>query len=138
VVGVSTLAALAMNLPFSSRPVCPVLDARKGEVYSALYDTSSGTPRAVIEDSATALDALFTKISEKSQGAAPVFIGPGLKAYSDQIAMMAPQAALAPELSMVRASVVGRLAFDRAGEAVDAGALVPAYLRRSEAEIKSG
>ena len=38
VAGVSTLAALALNIPFSSRLVCPVLDARKGEVYGALLD----------------------------------------------------------------------------------------------------
>lgn len=127
-----------MNLPFSSRPVCPVLDARKGEVYSALYDTSSGTPRAVIEDSAMTLDALFAKIAEKAPGAAPVFVGPGLKAYSGEIARKAPGGLIAPEHSLVRASVVGRLAFDRAGEATDAAAVVPVYLRRSEAEIKSG
>lgn len=127
-----------MNVPFSIRPVCPVLDARKGEVYSALYDTSSGSPRAVIEDSAMTLDALFAKIAEKEPGAAPIFIGPGLKVYSDQIAKRAPDAVLAPEHALVRASAVGRLAFDRAGQATDAAALVPMYLRRSEAEIKSG
>src|SRR2546430_4410472 len=34
---VPTLDAMAASLPFAALPVCPVLDARKGEVYASLY-----------------------------------------------------------------------------------------------------
>lgn len=135
-IGVSTLAALAMNLPFSSRLVCPVLDARKGEVYTALYDTSQGFPRAVMEDAAMTPAALISEISKR--GLSVVFLGSGLDVYSKQIEEGVPGAVLAPGLSLVRASVIGSLGFERSGEAVDPAELTPAYLRRSEAEIKFG
>lgn len=138
VVGVSTLAALAMNILFSSRLVCPVLDARKGEVYSALFDTSSGSPKAVIEDSVMTLDALLEEISKKTPLSEVIFLGKGLEVYSKEIEKKAPGALLAPGLSLVRASSVGLLGFDRIGEAVDSSTLSPVYLRRSEAEIKFG
>jgi tRNA threonylcarbamoyladenosine biosynthesis protein TsaB len=116
VVGVSTLAALAMNIPFSPRLVCPVLDARKGEVYAALYDTSQGFPLAVMEDSAMAPAALFGELSKRGlDGGEVVFLGSGLEAYSKQIEEGAPGAVLAPGLSLVRASVIGALGFERSG-----------------------
>lgn len=137
-VGVSTLAALAMNIPFSSRLVCPVLDARKGEVYTALYDTSQGFPRAVMEDAAMTPAALIAEISKRGIGDSVVFLGSGLDVYSKEIEEGVPGAALAQGLNLVRASVIGSLGFERAGEAVDPALLTPAYLRRSEAEIKFG
>ena len=126
-----------MNIPFSSRLVCPVLDARKGEVYAGLYDTSAGFPKAVIEDSVMTLKAFLEEISKKALGS-PVFLGKGLEAYSREIEERAPSALMAPGLSLVRASNVGLLGFEKAGEAIEAAALAPVYLRRSEAEIKFG
>lgn len=137
-VGVSTLAALAMNIPFSQRLVCPVLDARKGEVYAALYDTSGGFPNAVMEDAALTPSALFNEISKRGLGGSVVFLGSGLEVYSKKIEEGVPGAVLAPGLSLVRASLVGSLGFERSGEAVEPFALTPVYLRRSEAEIKFG
>ncbi|MBF0567175.1 MAG: tRNA (adenosine(37)-N6)-threonylcarbamoyltransferase complex dimerization subunit type 1 TsaB [Nitrospirae bacterium] len=40
VAGVSTLEGLAWNFPYSRYPVCPIIDARRGEVYGALYEWS--------------------------------------------------------------------------------------------------
>src|SRR5262245_65741737 len=53
VIGVPTLDALAWTLPFCGYPVCPILDAKKNEVYAGLYRTLDGelevleAPRAV-------------------------------------------------------------------------------------------
>jgi len=41
----STLEVLAARLPFCQTPVCALLDARREEVYGAVYDTSNGVPR---------------------------------------------------------------------------------------------
>ncbi|MDA0336485.1 MAG: tRNA (adenosine(37)-N6)-threonylcarbamoyltransferase complex dimerization subunit type 1 TsaB [bacterium] len=43
----STLEALAARVPFCRMPVCTLLDARRGEVYGAVYDTSGGEPRQI-------------------------------------------------------------------------------------------
>lgn len=138
VVGVSTLAALAMNMPFSSKLVCPVLDARKNEVYAALYDTSSGRPEAVLEEASLNTGALCDEISKRGHGDSVVFLGSGLEVYSKEIKERLPRAVLATGLSMVRAGIVGSLGFERAKDAVDPASLSPVYLRKSEAEIKFG
>lgn len=136
-VGVSTLAALAMNVPYSTRPVCAVLDARKGELYAAVYDTSTGTAEAVMPDAAMTPDALFDEL-EKRGLSSPVFLGSGLEVYSKRIEEALPGALLAEGLPIVRASSVGRLGYVKRGEAAGPEALSPVYLRRSEAEIKFG
>jgi tRNA threonylcarbamoyladenosine biosynthesis protein TsaB len=127
-----------MNIPFSTRLVCPVLDARKGEVYAALYDTSEGLPKAVMGDSAMAPEALFAEIARRGLSTSVVFLGSGLEVYSKKVVEALPAAVLATEHSMVRASAVGRLAFESTENAVDPAGLTPVYLRRSEAEIKFG
>lgn len=126
-----------MNVPYSTRPVCPVLDARKGELYAAAYDTSTGVPKALLEDGAMTPEALFAEL-EKLGLSSPVFLGSGLEVYSRRIAEALPGAALAEGLSVVRASIVGRLGYGKRAEAAGPEALSPVYLRRSEAEIKFG
>lgn len=137
-VGVSTLAALAMNIPFSTKIVCPILDARKNEVYAALYDTSSGQPRAVLDEAAMPVDALCDEILKRGLADSVVFLGSGLEVYLKRIEEKLPKAVLASGLSMIRGGVVGALGFERAYAALDPSGLSPVYLRKSEAEIKFG
>src|SRR3989304_2738806 len=47
VAGISTLEALAMNLPYSDKPVFPMLDARKKEVYAAVYKCNKKYGRTI-------------------------------------------------------------------------------------------
>lgn len=138
VIGISSLAALSMNIPYSSKTVCPVLDARKGEVYAALYETSSGSPRVVLDEAAMTIAALCKEIKDRGLEGSVVFLGAGLDVYSKEIAERLPQAVLARGLGAIRASTVGALAFERAGEAKGPHLLSPVYLRKSEAEIKFG
>src|SRR5262245_25257207 len=49
VVAVPTLDALASNIPFADAPVCPILDARKAEVYLSLYCTRDGRAQRLWE-----------------------------------------------------------------------------------------
>ncbi len=139
IAGVSTLASLAMNIPYSGRVVCPVLDARKGEVYTALYDTMSGLPRAVMPDSVLPPRSLVKEIEARGLEGDVVFLGSGLSVYMETLVGTLRDAYAAPQhLWHIRASNVGLLAFESAGEAVSPAELVPIYLRKSEAELKSG
>ena len=140
VAAVSTLEALALNLPRSHVPVCPVLDARKGEVYTALYDTSGGSAEAIVKDGALAPDSLFGLLREKGFHSGPViFTGSGLGAYSEEIKGALKGAVLAPEpLWHIRASNVALIVKGRGLNGVDPGQLSPVYLRKSEAELKAG
>ena len=46
-VQISTLESLAARLPFCRLPVCTLLDARRGEVYAAMYETADGPPKQI-------------------------------------------------------------------------------------------
>ncbi len=136
-VSVPTLEAFAWNVPFSDRMVCPMLDARRKEVYSAVFKWSSEGFVRVIEEQALKAGRLLSLIDSPT-----IFLGEGAlinrelierelgnKALFGAPPQMVPSPANVAFLCMVKAEK---------GEYGDALAAVPAYLRRSEAEIKFG
>lgn len=126
-VAVSTLEALAGRLPYARHPVCPMLDARRQEVYAALYDTAEGYPRALSLPRAVAPQVL---LAERA-GAPTIFLGEGAFAYRELLAAY-PQALQAPfPWSRPEAAIVGWLGLAKlkAGQIADLGAIEPDYLR---------
>ena len=61
--GVSTLEALAQNLIGFDGLLCPVMNARRNQVYNALFDCQNGTITRLCDDRAIALDALDEELS---------------------------------------------------------------------------
>jgi tRNA threonylcarbamoyladenosine biosynthesis protein TsaB len=133
---VRTLDALAGNLPFADAAVCPLLDARKGEVYLSLYrwagdrmerqwDYLALSPRAAAER----LHPPVIVLGDGVPSCLPFLshLGAGLR--------VAPPSHAAPS-----AAVVGLLghAMLLSGDTVAAESLEPLYLRPSEAELKAG
>jgi tRNA threonylcarbamoyladenosine biosynthesis protein TsaB len=138
VAGVSTLKALALNLRYSGPLVCSVLDARKGEIYAALYGFSGDKPDILLEESALPPDKLFRSLQTKANGRQIVFLGSGLKAYSGAIKGAFKDAVFAPEpLWHVRASNIAILASEDGARNVAPEVLSPVYLRKSEVELKT-
>ena len=81
-IGVSTLDALAMQLPHQPRQVCAVLDARKKEIFAACYKTDRpGLPRRTMAPAALSAEALAGRISEDT-----LFIGDGTQVYGEYFA----------------------------------------------------
>lgn len=139
VVAVSTLEALAMNLRYTDMCVCPMLDARKGEVYAALYSFTVGGITPVVKESVMAPDVLFKTVEDAAEGAPVAFLGNGVEVYLEAVKKGVKKSVITPaSLWNIRASNVGLLAFERASSAVSPESLVPVYLRQSEAEIKQG
>ncbi len=138
VAGIPTLDALAWLLPWARVPVCPILDARKGEVYAGLYRTDAGRLERLWEYRTCAPEVLAADL--EATGVGPVvFVGDGVGAYGAVLsALLGPGARLAPPaLRLPSASTVAdlaRAAFGR-GEVADPLQLVPLYVRRSEAEL---
>jgi len=138
VVGVSTLEALAMNMRFSGMPVCPLLDARKGEVYTALYDPSGEDMDCIVDGTAVTPERLFEIIRSEAGGAPVAFLGDGLGVYEADVRENVDSAVIAPaSLWGVRASNTAMIAAGHTEAAVEPGALSPVYLRKSQAEIKA-
>ena len=136
VAGVSTLESLALNLRYSAHAVCPVLDARKGEVYAAIYRFNGAWAEPLLKDSVMAPEELYAAARDIS--APVVFLGPGLKTYGRAIVENAGPAVLAPEHTWhIKASNVAFLALKDPSAAVSPDLLTPAYLRRFVSGIKS-
>jgi tRNA threonylcarbamoyladenosine biosynthesis protein TsaB len=138
VVGVPTLEALAWRLPFCAYPVCPVLDAKKNEVYAALYRTLEGRLELLEAARAVAPTTLAEELRATADGPI-VFVGDAVGPFADVLVeTLGSRARLAPaDLRLPSAVTVGELggsALGR-GESADPASLVPLYLRPSEAEL---
>ena len=134
-VGVSTLEAMAESLAAYQGYVCPVMDARRSQVYNGLFLAENGTLRRIAPDRAIALEELKAELSALS---GPIFLvgdGSGLtyKTLSGDI----PGLVLPPEHRLHQRAVGVALAAAKqlaAGGTFDAAALTPNYLRLSQAE----
>jgi len=132
---VPTLDALAANLPFADAPVCPLLDARKGEVYAALYRSRG----SVMERQGTYL-ALSPQAAAERLDPPVIVLGDGVPACLPYLRRLGGALRVAPAAQSVpSAAVVGQLghAMLASGGGVTGDALTPLYLRPSEAELKA-
>lgn len=132
---VPTLDGLAYLLPFSRYQVCPLLDAKRKEVYAALYDTSEGLPQRRTDYRAIKPENLQDDIDEPT-----IFLGDGVSAYKELIQeRLGPQAHFAPpHLTLTTGSTIALLGHRLLveGKRVDIRSIEPLYLRKSDAEIK--
>ncbi|MBI3397995.1 MAG: tRNA (adenosine(37)-N6)-threonylcarbamoyltransferase complex dimerization subunit type 1 TsaB [Deltaproteobacteria bacterium] len=134
IAAVSTLEALAMNLPYSDKPVCPILDARKKELYAAIYRMNNNWPVCVMADTAISPHALIERIKEPT-----IFLGDGVKVYGNLIKdVLEDMAVIAPShLWPIKASNIGLLAWEKfkSGIVDKPETIALNYLRASEAEL---
>lgn len=132
---VPTLDALAATLPFAAAPVCPLLDARKGEVYCSLYRWQGDAMERQWDYLALAPDAAAARLD------GPVIVlGDGVAACRPYLARLGDAVMEAPPARRLPSpGVVAQLghALLSAGKGVDAEVLAPLYLRPSEAELKA-
>lgn len=132
VVGVSSLAALAFPLAWTRTSVVAMIDARRGEIYHARFfgrDRSEPSGKARVSGPEEAAELL---------PAGAILAGSGALLYRDVWESRRPDVRVAPETAhVIRAASVGMLAMDRfENKAADrADALVPEYIRKSDAQI---
>ena len=133
--GVSTLEAMAETLGIWQGYICPVMDARRSQVYNALFYVNQGIITRVKEDRAIALAALKADL-EQIDG--PIYlVGDGAVLTYKTLAPEIPNLILPPEHRMHQRAVgVALLAAKKidAGEPGDGNGLTPNYLRLSQAE----
>ncbi len=130
---VPTLAALAYPVGFAGMPVCAMLDARRDEVYAAVYAFEGDVPEALVPDRVLPLADLLPQLPR------PVLlVGEGAQVYRGRIQdALGPDARFLPPpcnrpgagaVALLGAGLLAR------GEAVDLELAEPTYLRRSQAE----
>ena len=130
-VGVSTLEAMAWHGLAAGGFVCPVMDARRSQVYNALFKVENGKPVRLCEDRPIALSQLAEELRALN---APAFlIGDGAELAEKYLREQAIHCTVAPEnLRWQSAWGVAMAAMDKAPGNADA--LLPVYLRLSQAE----
>ena len=133
--GASTLEAMALGLGIYQGYICPVMDARRSQVYNALFYVNQGEISRVTEDRAIALADLKTELQTLKE---PIFlVGDGSTLCHTTLATEVANLVLPPEHKMHQRAVgVGLAALRKiaAGDAGDGNALTPNYLRLSQAE----
>jgi tRNA threonylcarbamoyladenosine biosynthesis protein TsaB len=134
-VGVPTLEAMAWTLPAARWQICPVLDARKQEVYAALFRHEADGLRRLAEDAAMAPEELCRLIRNPT-----LFLGDGVAPYGAVFRERLGDKMLLPPLASrgARPSCVAEFGRRRLlrGERDAPETLIPSYLRPSEAELR--
>ena len=131
--GVSTLEALAYNLRYYNGILCPVMNARRAQVYNALFACENGVLTRLCPDRAISIAELDEELAGMDQ---PVYlVGDGYDITLDGL----EKTSVVPVPDELRyqsgysVALCGFAAYKR-GEAVDDTTLAPVYLRPSQAE----
>lgn len=130
-IGVSTLEAMAQNLAHTDALLICAMDARRNQVYNALFKAKDGTLTRETSDRAIAVDELAEELRGETRRM--IVLGDGAVLCRDGLAAAGIDCALAPEtLRWQNAVGVGLAA--QGAPLVSAQQLTPAYLRMSQAE----
>ena len=135
IVGVSTLEGLAYNLFGVDGLISPIMDARRSQVYNAVYRWEKGELKEVIPPRALALSECIAGFEKEKK---VYFLGDGVPVYKNEIIeAMGDRAIFAPMTCFLqRASSLAAIAEIKAerGETDTYQTLMPFYLRKPQAE----
>ena len=130
-VGVSTLEAMAWHGLAAGGLICPVMDARRSQVYNALFRMEDGRPVRLTEDRPIALTELAEELRAYKERV--FLVGDGAELSFRTLSALGLPCGLAPEnLRMQSGWGVAMAAMDK--EPGSADSLLPVYLRLSQAE----
>ena len=133
---VPTLEGLACNLYGYSSLICPIMDARRNQVYTGVYRLSEGEFQVVKEQ--TAIDVAVLAEQLNALGEAVTFLGDGVPVYREQLEenLTVPFTFAPANMNRQRAASVGLRGFQyyREGRIETAAEHQPDYLRVSQAE----
>lgn len=130
-VGVSTLEAMAWQLSLYDGIICAVMDARRNEVYNALFESRGDGPSRLCEDRAIPLDKLYEEL--KAQTRPVCLIGDGAELCFRYLSEKGASISIAPE-NIRYQSAWGVAMASKDKKPGNADELNPEYLRLSQAE----
>ena len=135
-IGVPTVDALAYNLYGTKRLICPMMDARRAQVYTGLYTFEGGQFKIVCPQKACSLEEIAEQIN--ALGKETILLGDGVPVYEKMIKDMlhVPYSMAPAHLAYQRAGALASLAaiYFEEGKTETAKAFKPDYLRVSQAE----
>jgi len=136
IVGVSTLAGLAYNVPFSEFDIYPIMDARRDQVYNGVYSFKGERLNCIKDDRAISIEDVIDEVFEG--GKKVLFLGDGVHVHKRRLETTLGELALfvPNHCNMHRASSIAQLAMYKIylGETQSYLDFAPSYLRKSQAE----
>lgn len=146
IIEIPTLDGLACNLYGTDKLVCPIMDARRNQVYTGLYsymeERQSGEQRfsytlvPILPQCAVSIREIAEKCNEQQKEI--IFLGDGVPVFAEQLRdlMKVPYSFAPAHMNRQRAASFACLALEklRKGEVVSAADHAPEYLRLSQAE----
>jgi len=143
-IGVSSLESLARNMSFADGIICPVMDARRNQLYNALFRFENGIPVRLTEDRLLTAAELAVELESCSENI--IFVGDGCAIAEQKIIASdaSGRMSVAPELyrwqngySVAQSAFAEYKSVTEVGGDISkytAAALSPVYLRASQAE----
>ena len=129
--GVSTLEAMAWHGLAAGGLVCPVMDARRSQVYNALFEIASGEPKRLTPDRAISLEELAKELASCDRE--PLLVGDGAELTFKYLTEQGIACRIAPQNLRYQSAWGVGMAAQRC-EPGTADDLLPVYLRLSQAE----
>lgn len=135
-IAIPTVEGLAYNLYDISGLICPIMDARRKQVYTGIYRFTDHQLKVVEDQMAVPMETVIEKLNQ--YGEAVTFLGDGVPVFHELIAekMMVPYSFAPAHVNKQRAAAVAALGeiYYRQGKTETAMEHVPDYLRVSQAE----
>lgn len=132
VVAVDTLDGLAGNVGYTNSVVCPIIDARNNQVYTAIYDNG----QKIVHDNAISIEELASKLSFLNSKV--IFVGDGVLVHKDYLKeKLKDNCVIARQVDIFpKASSIAQVALEKINnnEVLSCDELLPNYLRKSQAE----
>lgn len=138
IMGVSSLEGLAYNILYCSDIICPIMDARRNQVYTGAYKWVDHKLETIIDEAPLSINELMDQLKERDEKV--IFLGDGVSKYKDEIVgTLGDKAVFAPKyVNMQSASSIAQLSFNKINEGElkpqTYHDITPVYLRKSEAE----
>lgn len=138
VIPVSTLMGLAYNYAGTDKLVCPIMDARRGQVYTGTYSFEKDNINEIHAPEAVVMEDVITRLMKEHSGETVIFLGDGVKVHEEKIReSMGTQAVFAPVHHRLQnaasIAVLGAKLYEE-GKPVTGAEFEPVYLRLSQAE----
>jgi tRNA threonylcarbamoyladenosine biosynthesis protein TsaB len=138
VVPVESCAVLAAAFPYAARPVLTLVDARRGEVYGALYDTADGPPRGIVPLFSAKPEAVGDVLARHAVSGPLILCGTGALRYREALEAAVPDGSrfAGERWAVPSASLCALLALARVPLSYDElFALEPLYIRPPDARL---
>lgn len=136
IIGIPTVEGLGYNLYHVKELICPIMDARRNQVYTGVYQFVNGEYKTMIEQMACEIDEIANELNRMNEPV--IFLGDGVEVYKSKLEtlMKVPYSFAPSHMSKQRAGAVGALAciYYKNGQTVSAEEFEPIYLRLSQAE----